>query len=395
VSERIAAARDDDSYAPQVRVKVAGKDITAEVLPDVIDLRVTLQKDELGGFTMQLANHFEVPEAFAASNHKDSSGNDISLRNFRHSDSEILDVFEPVTLELGYEGRMSTMFVGEITMLQPSYPSSGVPTFTVTGIDMMNRLRRSKPGEKTSKAFHDRADWEIAEQIAKRHKLRFSKQSTNKGPKHKQILQRNLDDLHFLLYLAKRNEFECSVIIDDDGKPSLYFGTPRDKRDSAKVEQLRLGWGESLISFTPKMRIGSQVSKVTVRGWDARKKDVIKYTATLKDIPKTGAKGKTAAEILEEKAGAKEERIVDRVVQSEEEAKRLAIQLLTETANEFLTGSGETIGEPKLRPQTNVELVGLGKRFDGVYYVTKTDHIYGASGYTTSFDVERMRVGVP
>lgn len=393
----MAVARDDDSYAPQVKVKVAGKDITADVLPDVIDLRVTLQKDELGGFTMQLANHFEVPEAVDPSDRtKDTSGNEVILRHFRHSDSKTLDVFEPITLELGYEGRMSPLFVGEITMLQPTYPSSGVPTFTVTGTDMLNRLRRSKPGEKTSKAFHDRADWEIAEQIAKRHKLRFSKQSANKGPKHKQILQRNLDDLRFLLYLAKRNEYECTVIIDEDDKqPALYFGTPRDKRDSGKVEQLRLGWGESLISFTPKMRIGGQVSKVTVRGWDARKKEVIKYTATLKDIPKTGAKGKTAAEILEEKSGAKEERIVDRVVQSEEEAKRLAIQLLTETANDFLTGSGETIGEPKLRPQTNVELVGLGRRFDGVYYVTKTDHIYGASGYLTSFDVERMRVGEP
>ena len=390
---RTAAARDDDSYAPQVKVIVAGKDITSEVLPDVIDLRVTLQKDELGGFTMQLANHFEVPEAVdAKARTKDEAGNAVILRQFRHSDDKLFDVFEPITLQFGYEGRMSTVFVGEITMLQPSYPSSGVPTFTVTGTDMLNRLRRNKPGEKTSKAFHDRADWEIAEQIAKRHKLKMSADSAKKGPKHKQVMQRNLDDLAFLLYLAKRNEYECTVLLENN-KPVLYFGTPRDKRDSGKVEQLRLAWGESLISFTPKMRIGSQVSKVTVRGWDSRKKDVIKYTATLKDIPKTGAKGKTAAEILEDKAGAKEERIIDRVVQSAEEAKRLAIQILIEDANEFLTGSGETIGDPLLRPQTNLELVGLGRRFDGVYYVTKTDHVYGASGYTTSFDVERMRVG--
>ena len=390
MSDRMAAARDDDSYAPQIKVLVGGMDITNDLLPDVIDLRVTLQKDELGGFTMQLANHFEVPEAVDP---KDRRKDGVILRHFRHSDSTTLDVFEPITLSLGYEGRMSTMFVGEITMLQPSYPSSGLPTFTVTGTDMLNRLRRNKPGEKTSKAFHNRADWEIAEQIAKRHKLKLSKDSAKTGPKHKQILQKNLDDLAFLLYLAKRNEFECTVIIEDK-KPVLYFGTPRDKRDSGKVEQLRLAWGESLISFTPKMRIGSQVSKVTVRGWDSRKKDVVTYTATIKDIPKN-TKGKLAAEILEKKAGAKEERIVDRVVQSAEEAKRLAIQILIETANEFLTGSGETIGEPLLRPQTNLELVGLGRRFDGVYYVTKTDHIYGASGYSTSFDVERMRVGEP
>lgn len=384
-AERMSPVRDDDSYAPQIKVIVGDQNITESLLQDVIDLRITLQKDELGGFTMQLANHFEVPEL----------GEGYSARRkFRHSDDKRLDVFEPVTIELGYAGRMAPVFVGEITMLQPAYPSSGVPTFTVTGTDMLNRLRRSKPGENTSKAFHQRADWEIAEQIAKRHGLKFSTQSAHEGPKHTQVMQRDMDDLQFILYLAKRNEYECTVIIEN-GKPALYFGTPRDKRDSAAVEQLRLAWGESLISFTPKLRVGGQVSKVTVRGWSSRKKEVIKYTATIKDIPKTGAKGMTGAEILEKKAGAKEERIVDRVVQSEEEAKRLAIQLLTETANEYLTGSGESIGEPTLRPQTNLELVGLGERYDGVYYVTKTDHMYGAAGYRTSFDVERMRDGTP
>lgn len=383
-SEQTAPLPDDDSYAPQLQVIVGKQDVTSNLIDDVISLRVTLQKDELGGFTMELANHYEVPLSLDPANTKSAT------RRFRHSDDDRLDVFVPITISMGYQQRMSPVFVGEITMLQPAYPSSGVPTFTITGTDLLNRLRRDKPDEKKSKLFSGLADHEIAERIARRHKLELSTESAKDSLHDKPVNQRDMDDLKFLLYLAKRNDFECTVIIENN-EPALYFGKPRDKRGSEPVKQLALTWGESLISFTPKLRVGNQVSKVTVRGWNARKKEPFTYTATLSDIPKTGGSGKTAAELLEDKAGAKEERIVDRVVQSQDEAKRLAIELLTETASEFLTGSGEAMGEPLIRPQTNLELTGLGARYDGVYYVTKTDHVYGAAGYTTSFDVERLR----
>lgn len=387
-SERTTVVPEDEAYVPQVRIIVDDQNVTENILPDVLDLRVTLQKDELGGFTMQLANHFEIPDKLETdeAGHPKDAG-----RKFRHSDKDVLDVFKTISIEMGYVGRMSTMFVGEISMLQPSFPSSGMPTFTVTGIDMLNRLRRSRPDDNKTKHYQDQADWQIADQIAKRHDLKLSKDSTKQGEKHPHVTQRDQDDLKFILFLAKRNDFECTVILENR-KPVLYFGPPRDKRGPEAVTQVGLVYGESLISFTPKLKIGKLVSKVTVRAWNARTKKAFKYTATFKDLPKT-SDGKTGPQLMEEKKGAKEERIVDRVVQSQEEARKLAIQLLTETANEFLTGSGEAMGEPKLRPQTNIKLTGIGSRYDGVYYATKVDHIYGASGYTTSFEVERLGEG--
>jgi len=78
-------------------------------------------------------------------------------------------------------------------------------------------------------------------------------------------------------------------------------------------------------------------------------------------------------------------------VQSQDEARTLAIQLLTETANQFLSGSGEAMGAPEIVPGVNLTLRGLGARYSGTYYVTRADHVFGASGYTTSFEVERLR----
>ena len=362
-----------DSYVPQIEIKVDGQDVS---LDDVIELRVTLQKDELGGFSMQLANDFDLVQ-----------------QKFRHSDFTHLDVFKPVEIRMGYAApnRMATMFVGEITALSPSFPSSGMPTLTVTGTDLLGRLRRAKPGANVTKTFQGRPDWEIARQVAERNKLDWSKDSTNKGTPNPVVSQRDMDDLTFLLWLAKRNDFEAAVVIED-GKEKLYFGKPRDKRGPEAVKEIVLTWGESLASFTPRLSIGRQVSKVTVRGWDARKKEKIEATASIDDL-KAHGKGKSAAQILESKTGPKDERVVDRIVQSQEEAMALAKQLLAETANQFLTGSGEAMGEPAIRPQTIVNLGGLGTRYDGGYYVTKADHVYGSSGYMTSFDVERMREG--
>lgn len=384
-SERTALVAGDEAYAPQIEVIIDDQSLPENILLDVIELRVTLQRDELGGFTMQLANHFEVPESLDDAEDKDAE------RKFRHSDDTRFDVFKPISVKLGYVGRMVTLFVGEITMLQPAFPSSGMPTFTVTGTDILQRLRRSKPDGDTSKSFKDLADWEIAARIAERHHLPFSARSNRTGAKNSQpVMQRDMDDLQFVLYLAKRNDYECAVIIEDN-KPKLYFGKATDKRDGTAVTQVGLKYGESLISFTPKLRIASQVAKVTVRGWNSRTKQKFEYTATAKDLPKTGGKGTSGPELVEKQVGAKEERIVDRPVQSQEETRTLAIQLLTETANQFLSGSGETMGAPEIIPGVNLELDGLGGRYDGTYYVTKAEHVFGASGYTTSFDVERLR----
>jgi uncharacterized protein len=378
-SERADVVPADEAYAPQIQVLLNGQDVTDNLVDDVIDLKITFQRDELGGFSMQLANHFE----WSLDGAKDTDG------KYRHSDDQNIDVFMPVTLSLGYVGRLKELFVGEISMLQPAFPSSGMPTFTVTGTDILWRLRRARPSGNTSKSFEHKADWEIAKIVAGRHGIAYSDKSVKTGDKNTFLSQKDMDDLTFMLHLAKRNDFEARVIIEDK-KPKLFFGVPTDKRDGTKVKQYGLQYGQSLISFTPTIRIGSQVSSVTVRGWNSRTKKKFEYKATSKDLPKTGGKGKTGPERVEKQLTAKEDVIVDHPVQSQQEAKTMAIQMLTENANHYFKGSGEAMGDPRILPGVNLELTRLGNRFDGIYYVTKAAHTFGAAGYTTSFDVERL-----
>ena len=45
--------------------------------------------------------------------------------------------------------------------------------------------------------------------------------------------------------------------------------------------------------------------------------------------------------------------------------------------------------------EDDVELLDLGQRFSGTYYVKKVEHVLGAQGFKTNFDVRRVFDGGP
>jgi phage protein D len=70
------------------------------------------------------------------------------------------------------------------------------------------------------------------------------------------------------------------------------------------------------------------------------------------------------------------------------EADKRAKAALNEKAKQFLTGEGEAIGLPELRPDRNVELANLGVPFSKTYYIQQATHKIDAGGYRTRFKVK-------
>jgi phage protein D len=167
----------------------------------------------------------------------------------------------------------------------------------------------------------------------------------------------------------------------------LYFTNPTDGRDGSVQRIYVFEWGKSLISFSPRLRVGQQVGEVTVRGWDPRTKSPITYTARPSDLLGVGqgGGGSSGPEMAAKRLSNKQDIVVDQPVTSVQEARDLALSRLRERSYEYLTGSGQVIGLPDLRPGDNVELQGLGRRFSGEFYVTKVEHAIGSNGYTTNF----------
>jgi phage protein D len=358
-----------DYYAPTFRVTVGDKTLDLDATGDVLDLRVTLSTKEPGSFSLTI-----------------NDWDDAQLR-FKYSGTDMFDTGRRVAIDLGYSGRLIPVFAGIITSLSPRFPESGSPSLTVGGQDLLRlmALRRRQDGE--PKIYRKKADWQIAQEVARRNDLRVV--VSKEGPVHERVTQKNQDDAAFLTDCAKRNEFDLYVHVDpSDGQPTLHFEKPRDGRDGRPIRVFTLAWGENLMSFAPRLSTANQVRKVTVRGWDPSTKTPIVATADERDLPPL-AEGVEAGPSKADKNAA--EVIVDRVVLSKEEAKRVAVSRLMELARRFTTGTGKIIGLPDLRPGDNVDIVNLPPRFAGRYYVTKVEHSLGGSGFTTQFDVERPR----
>ena len=368
-SER-ASGLPKDYYVPDFLIEVTGQELDPQTKGDVLELKVTLVKDDISSLQFTVNNWDDKRMAF------------------KYSDAQTFDLGAEVHVKLGYVDSLVSVLRGIVTSLAPQFPESGSPTLVVGCSDSLVKLKGRKPKEGEQKKFVDMRDWEIAQAIAQRNGLDFA--CTQEGPQHELVMQKNQDDALFLIERAKRIDFDCFIRTDPgSGKDTLHFVKPSDGRDGRPIRVYEFEWGKSLLSFSPTLTAVDQVGKVTVRGWDPRTKKGFSYTADKNDLPSLGASGASGPATAAEKMNDKEDVIVDQLVISEQEAKDLAISRLRERANQFNTASGQVIGLADLRPGDNVDLSELGKRFSGRYQVTKVEHALGGSGFTTRFEVKR------
>jgi phage protein D len=374
-------------YAPDYKLIVENQEIDPESKGDVLELKVTMDLENLTHFDLTVNNW------------------DDKRLTFKYSDTTTFDLGNTVQVQMGYvpapgapkppgnvyAGGLIPMVHGLITSMTPRFPESGPPTLVIGGEDRMVKLKDRKPRDGEQKKFVNMTDSEIVQVIAARNSLGCKAQATTE--KHDIVIQKNQDDAAFLMERAKRIDFDCFVDVDPDtGFDALYFQSPTDARDGSTVRVYVFEWGKSLINFSPALTLNRQVGKVTVKGWDPNTKSIIKYTAGPGDLPTSGG-GDNGPSAIQTRFQDREDIVVDQPVTSQQEAQALATALLRERAYNYLTASGQVIGLPDLRPGDNIDVQGLGTRFSGQYYVTKVEHTLGSSGYLTSFEVRNWSDG--
>jgi uncharacterized protein len=126
------------------------------------------------------------------------------------------------------------------------------------------------------------------------------------------------------------------------------------------------------------------VDHVIVRGHDPKTRELIEARAGAGDADATLGGPEKGPQVTTGAFGAREQVVVDQPVASQTEAAQLAKAIYSRRALEFVTGTGTAVGLPELKAGRVVRLLGLG-RFSGRYYVTRSTHSIGASGYVTSF----------
>jgi phage protein D len=262
-----------------------------------------------------------------------------------------------------------------ITEITTSFPDGGSPELSIAGYDHGFPLTIGKNTRTWSKA----RDSEAAHEIASFNNLAEAIETTQE--KHAQIEQNQESDWEFLKKLAERNHFELYV----DEHRKLHFGKPNDKATAV----VRLVYGQGLLSFKPEANLAGQISQVEVYGWDPKtKKQIIGRAGAGEE---SGLSGKSAGQHLNAFVRDPSKRPTLRLRQpvfTQAEANQRAKAALNERAKHFLTGEGEAIGLPELRPDRNVELANLGDPFSKTYYIQQATHKIDSSGFRSRFKVK-------
>lgn len=363
---------DQDFYVPYFEVKLRdGGSLGDDVVRDITQVSYKDDITSIDSFEITINNW------------------DAENRGFKYIDTDLFDPGKELELWVGYYGRdrLQRMITGEITSLRPTFPASGQPTLAISGLNLLHRFRKKQE----SRAYENMTDSEIARDIAGRLDvdLRTDPAAEATEERFEYLFQDNEYDILFLLNRARRIGYDLFVEEGDEpGSRRLYFG-PSTRMERPTYE---LDYGRSLIQFQPNLSTANQVGKVTVKGWDAKKKEPITYTAKRSELATKGVGKEGGSDAIENAVESREEVITDRPVHTPDEAKTLAIETLERIAKDLVTGTGSVVGLPDIRAGGVLQLTGLGKRFSGRYFVTTTTHAVNDSGYTTQFGCRREEV---
>jgi phage protein D len=394
VTLRQESPRQGHFYVPVFEIKIEGVGLPRDILRDVTQLTYRDNIKEIDSFELTVNNWDAQTRTFKYVGAETAA----SLRGST-PESQRYRLFEPcnkeVEVRMGYLGDLRVILKGNFTTMEPNFPSSGAPTLTVRGLNVLHQLRK-KP---YTYAWFDKRDSEIAENLATlqdKGKKRFplpvvtDPKAKHEEPKIPIVSQKNQHDIDFLFSRARERGYVEFVQEEEAirGIPKrLYFG-PSDGSEMPDFRDVtfKLEWGKSLIELKPTLTTANQVKSVTVNGWNRNTRRPISAAVDLQDPKLT--KNRDLYGLLNQ-CDPREEIVVDEPVFTEGEARRRAMAILMDRQKEMVKATATTVGLPDLRAGQRVQIEGLGTRFSGTYFILDTTHTLNDSGYLTRFTARR------
>ena len=266
---------------------------------------------------------------------------------------------------------------GKIAALEPELDQAS-PALIVRGYDLSHILYRGRK----RRSFNNVTDADLARTVAQESGLRPGQIDDPPGAPYDYVYQNNQTNAEFLIEHARRLGFEFYVEED-----ALNFHKP-----APSGQPITLAWGENLRNFRARLSTAEQVNEVEVRGWDPDKKTKIEGRATTGNgAPQIGI-SQPGADIAKNTWGEAKIAIVNQFVRSPSEADTLAQAALDELASSFVEAEGVCDGNPAVLPGKQVQIQGVGARFNGQYYVTQVIHEWNKDqGMVTRFVVSGQR----
>ncbi|MGF6508579.1 phage late control D family protein [Paraburkholderia sp. 32] len=374
-------------YAPGFELRIDGVGLPKGVLRDVMEVTYHDDINEIDGFELTVNNWDDSARCckyIGSETAAQLSGGTKSTQFFT--------LFDPggksAELALGYSGHFQSMVRAGFTTMEPNFPESGPPVLTVRGFNILKGLR----SKQFTTSWTNQTPSAIAlnfntlrnggqPRLPPPWRVVTNDQAAKAESPIDYVAQDNQYDVDFLLQLAHGQGYTLEA---DEDAQELSFGPSQ----SSTPTNYLLEWGKGLMSFKPSLATANQWKSVTVRGWDRQTQKPIVVTVSQND-PQVKKLNSGLLSLVPDR----QEQKVDLPVFTAAEAKQRALAIMLERSKEIVTAHGKTVGLPKLRAGTLVNIQGIGARLSGTYFVTKTTHTLGESGYVTEFDCRREDLG--
>jgi uncharacterized protein len=305
----------------------------------------------------------------------------------------LFDMSNTLSLSLGYADQTLTdVFEGEITGIEASMPSGGMPTLTIVAHDKLNRLAQGSYG----RGFGPLPDALIAIILSAENLLlpaidpTITAASTAiavvnfifNGSGRKQKAQ---TDLELLQEIA--NYYDADFWVEGS---TLYLS----RFFKEYTPSVTLTWGESLLDFSPRVSTVGQYFGVgvnfTLREIPLSFTVAVSWNFNTQSIAVTVVPGGTEA-YLKSLIGPIDT-IIDRPISSPPDIIDSAMMItrkLRNALNNRLTASGSAVGDPAIVANAVVQFNGVGPDFSGNYRITNATHVIDGNGYRTNFKVRK------
>lgn len=375
-------------YAPQFDLRIDGDRLPPGLRASIVSVKFDT--------SLQGADRVEVS---------------IANKGYAWLDHPLLHVDRPFSLLLGYApDPLEIVFTGEITGVEPTFPSSGIPAINIAAQDRMHRLARPKKDRGTQKSIPSIGNFPLPDTLNVQTlagqlqpdidpvggalSLLSTLATHLVAPQIAQEavrVQESVSDLDFLAQIAKDNGWE--MYIDHGAEPRglvLRFKSVVDDFTPA----LTLNHGSTLVDFTPRRTTVGDIAAVSARIWvDSLKTEfllVLKWddettSFDLRVMP-SQVLGIGLEEILGKDVAAN---TVDIKPASFAQAPQKLFNELLPRLNHRLTGSGSCIGDLRVQVGKVINMEGVGALFGGLYRVTAATHTFDAGGYKTTFEVRK------
>jgi Rhs element Vgr protein len=288
-------------------------------------------------------------------------------RSFAISDSDFFQPGKLIEIKLRQEdGADQAVFKG-LTIRQGVEATGDESTLTVGLKDAAIRLT----GPRRSVVYREQSDDQIISTILQAAGLEKGTIAATK-PKHPEIVQYNCSDWDFIL---SRADTYGLCVVADDGKVSLcdvgLTGNPRHSFE----------WGiQEIFEFEMEADANHQYNALESIAWDLRNQ---KLTTASKAKSITLSQGNLDGGNIAKALGFETCTLSHPVPIDPEELKAWADARMTRTRMAMLRGRLAVSGLAEIKPLDEIEVSGIGERFNGKTLVTGVHHRVEAGSWLT------------